>query len=183
MKSLTIAGAVSTVVLSLCCAFAVGQEQEQSQRKPLPVDTASLSLGRELRSGTKITLVTIAQPTTRQACRVLAFNAEQVTCQATKGHPAVTYKETDLVAIIKADDPGHSFSFKRFLESFGLGGGAIAGAAFIASASMVAAVPVAVIGTILVIGGIVDLIESSNRDNTECALYLNPDQQLQVALK
>ena len=171
----------AALVLHTCLAFA--QEAAPRPLPPSPTPPATAFLVRDLAHGARVSVVTIAEPTLRQSCLVGTYSDETIVCTDSAGKPMATWKQADLVAILKEHQRENHFSIKRFLAEFGFGGGAITGAAFLASVSMIAAVPIAVIGAVYLMVSTGEAIESIDNVPHERVVYLNPTQQLQVVLK
>ncbi len=152
-----------------------------------PAGKLSPSLRREIEPGRTITVVTVAEPLLRQACKVESFEAEKLTC-ALKGSSkkdsatpnTISYTAADLVAVIKTNAEFNRFSPLKLLAKFGFGGGAIAGAAVLAATSMVAAVPLAIVGTIFLLDALFEVsdIDGERQHPRERLIYMNPDQRL-----
>jgi hypothetical protein len=171
----------AAVLLQTCLASA--QENGPRPLTPSPAPSASAFLIRDLTHGTQVNVVTIAEPTLRKSCLVGTYIDETIVCTDKAGKPTATWKQSDLVAILKDQQRENHFSLKRFLAEFGFGGGAIAGAAFLASVSTIAAIPIAVIGGIYLMVSTVEAFEAMDQGARERVAYLNPTQQLQIALK
>ncbi len=171
----------AALILHTCLAFA--QEAGPRPLPPSPAPSATAFLIRDLAHGTQVNVVTIAEPTLRQPCLVGTYLDETIVCTDKSGKPTATWKQSDLVAILKDHQRENHFSLKRFLTEFGFGGGAVAGAAFLASVSTVAAIPIAVIGGIYLMVSTVEAFENMDIVAHERVVYLNPTQQLQVVLK
>lgn len=170
-------------VLILHCGLAFAQETYPRPLPPAAQPDPQVVIGRDVHHGAHVTLVTVAEPTRRQPCLVDTFKDERVSCSGQRGAAAVSYKEADLVAILKQNEREGGISIKRFLTTFGFGGGAIAGAAFLAAISPIAAIPLAVLGGIFLLDASVEGLQRMERGPSERVVYLNPDQQLEIALK
>jgi hypothetical protein len=183
MKVLPTSSKFITAVLILQCGLAFTQE---TSPRPLPQAAPpdpQVAIGRDVHHGARVTLVAVAEPLRRRPCLVDTFKDETVSCSPDKGVAAASYKETELVAILKRNERESGFSIKRFLGTFGFGAGAIAGAAFLIAISPVAAIPVAVLGGIFLLDATIESLDQIGRGPSERVVYLNPTQQLQIALR
>ena len=183
MKFSPAASKFFATVLVLHCGLAFAQETYPRPLPPAAPPDPQVVIGRDVHHGAHVTLVTVAEPTRRQPCLVDTFMNERVSCSGQKGAAAVSYKESDLVAILKQNEHERGNPIKRFLVTFGFGGGAIAGAAFLAAISPIAAIPLAVLGGIFLLDASIEGLEHLQEGPSERVVYLNPDKQLEIALK
>jgi len=128
--------------------------------------------------GTKVKVVTTAEPKRAQKCHVKSFETDQIVCSRHFGRNPVSYKRGDVAAII---DPGWEPICWAFFGLAGGGVGAITGAILLRSVFVVA-VPLGMAGGVAILVSFFTLMEADDGSPPRL-LYLKPGEKLQVALR
>jgi hypothetical protein len=129
-------------------------------------------------------VVSSAKPTVRQKCRVESISVDELVCARRFGRKSVSFRERDVVALIRPANHDSRLELPIFLGFFSAGGAIVYSAAVIASVAtplLFVAIPVALIGGIMAIGSPVLFIGAT--DSPESVLYLRPGSQLRFALR
>lgn len=169
MITTTLRRVVSVFALSLICVTGALAQSP---------DTAAWegATGKLVDTKQKVEIVTIAEPTRRQMCRVDSIEESEIVCRH-HGH-TVTFQANDVAALIlHGGTPGHVY-FLRFLAA---GGTAIFGGALLSLMCPTCAVAAVVAGLVFFAMAPVSAIYC--RGNTgDTLLYLAPGQTLRVKL-
>lgn len=158
--------------------LALGQDQTPSVDPPVTGRTQSWDYApSSVRSGAKLFVITMAQPTRRTICRVQSFTVDQLACKGPFGATRI-YKPQEIAALIIPGDQGLKL---RLLLGFNTAlGAAIWGTVVLAPVCPPCAVGTGI--TALFFFGAAGAIMIAD-DQPESVLYLAPGQQLNSKLR
>jgi hypothetical protein len=123
----------------------------------------------------KVFVVTVAQPSRGQSCRVRAFEADRIVCRRSFGGKPVIFRRSEVEAVIEQGGDQH------WAAAFGICAG-IGVAMIVAGAvlSFVAAPAVIVLGSLVLLTSPAYAIGAN--PSADELLYLQPGQRLTVSL-
>jgi hypothetical protein len=167
MRMNLLARAVVAVLISAMGAVAAkAQSAEWSDLQKNPVFSR----------GSRIWVVTDAEPQVRQPCRINALDSDRVVCSERSGRNRLAYRKEDILAMI---EPAHHEHLLRFwLKGMVPGVGLIVAGALLSGPGAIAAI---VVGS-LVVFLTTDSVAWSNGDYPERLLYLQPGKSLPLKL-
>jgi hypothetical protein len=137
--------------------------------------TASPNLWAGVYAGSKVEVVTMAEPKRVQKCHVKSFEVDQIVCSRRFGRKPVSYKREDVAAII---DPGKEASCWGFFGLAGGGVGAVTSAILLRSSPAIA-VPLGIAGAVALWFSPSLLCADDGDGMPPRLLYLKPGEQLQ----
>jgi hypothetical protein len=165
---------MTKLVLVLAVGMVLGGGVAQAQQADAWPDAA-----RNIK-GSDVFLVTLAEPRRRQKCHVLTDDDGQIECSRHFGKKPTIYQRTGLLAVLRP--PFHDHSLLISLIPLSIGGGIIWGAVVLSSITIVGAVPVAMVGSVVVLIGLM-AGTFQDPDQPEVVLYLKPGEALPFALR
>ncbi len=165
-------GMAGMVVAGMILGIGAGAMQAQS------AEWGDLKKNSVFSRGSKIWVVTDAEPQVRQPCRVRSLEADRLVCSERFGKKRRTYRKEDVLAMIEPIDRFYSFRFwlKGTVPGVGL---IVAGAAVLSGPGAIAAV---VVGS-LVVYFVTFAVAFGDNETQEHLLYLQPGKPLPAGLK